>query len=68
MSTTNIAQKMKFSIKAFFSKCEQIRSFLRKQWLSDYLQDFCPNINRRYVDNIFVDFDSAISKEAFRII
>ena len=24
------AQKMKFSIKDFFSKCEQIRSFLRK--------------------------------------
>ena len=23
------AQKMKFSIKGFFSKCEQIRSFLR---------------------------------------
>ena len=25
----NTAQKMKFSIKAFFSKCDQIRSFLR---------------------------------------
>ena len=24
-----IAQKMKFSIKDFFSKCDQIRSFLR---------------------------------------
>ena len=26
---TSIAQKMKFSIKDFFSKCDQIRSFLR---------------------------------------
>ena len=26
---TNTAQKMKFSVKEFFSKCEQIRSFLR---------------------------------------
>ena len=26
---TNTAQKMKFSIKDFFSKCDQIRSFLR---------------------------------------
>ena len=25
----NTAQKMKFSIKEFFSKCDQIRSFLR---------------------------------------
>ena len=31
----NIAQKMKFSIKYFFSKCDQIRSFL--QILSDLL-------------------------------
>ena len=28
-SNNIIAQKMKFSIKDFFSKCEQIRSFLR---------------------------------------
>ena len=27
--STNTAQKMKFSIKDFFSKCDQIRSFLR---------------------------------------
>ena len=27
--TKHTAQKMKFSIKDFFSKCEQIRSFLR---------------------------------------
>ena len=26
---SNTAQKMKFSIKDFFSKCDQIRSFLR---------------------------------------
>ena len=26
---TNTAQKLKFSIKDFFSKCDQIRSFLR---------------------------------------
>ena len=29
----NTAQKMKFSIKDFFSKCDQIRSFLRKKRL-----------------------------------
>ena len=29
-----------------------------KQWLSDCLQDFCPNIYRRYVDDIFVTFNS----------
>ena len=27
--TSNTAQKIKFSIKDFFSKCDQIRSFLR---------------------------------------
>ena len=27
--TSNTAQKMKFSIKDFFSECDQIRSFLR---------------------------------------
>ena len=34
-----IAQKMKFSIKDFFSKCDQIRSFLRiwSQLLKKYL-------------------------------
>ena len=30
-SNNIIAQKMKFSIKDFFSKCDQIRSFLRIQ-------------------------------------
>ena len=29
-----------------------------KQWLSDCPQDFCPNIYRRYVDDIFVTFNS----------
>ena len=29
VSIHNTAQKMKFSIKDFFSKCDQIRSFLR---------------------------------------
>ena len=29
VSSQNIAQKMKFSIKDFFSKCDQIRRFLR---------------------------------------
>ena len=29
-----------------------------KQWLSDCRQDFCPNIYRRYVDDIFVTFNS----------
>ena len=29
-----------------------------KHWLSDCLQDFCPNIYRRYVDNIYVTFNS----------
>ena len=29
-----------------------------KQWLSDCPQDFCPNIYRRYVDDIFVTFKS----------
>ena len=28
-ASVNTAQKMKFSIKDFFSKCDQIRSFLR---------------------------------------
>ena len=30
--TEHTAQKMKFSIKDLFSKCDQIRSFLRVQW------------------------------------
>ena len=30
--TANTAQKMKFSIKDFFSKCDQIRSFLIPKW------------------------------------
>ena len=29
-----------------------------KQWLSDCPQDFCPNTYRRYVDDIFVTFNS----------
>ena len=29
-----------------------------KQWLSDCPQDFCPNIYRRYADDIFVTFNS----------
>ena len=29
-----------------------------KQWLSDCPQYFCPNIYRRYVDDIFVTFNS----------
>ena len=29
-----------------------------KQWHSDFPQDFCPNIYRRYVDDIFVTFNS----------
>ena len=29
ISKENTAQKMKFSIKGFFSKCDQIHSFLR---------------------------------------
>ena len=29
MYVVHTAQKMKFSIKDFFSKCEQIRSFIR---------------------------------------
>ena len=30
---TIIAQKMKFSIKNFFNKCDQIRSFLRIKYI-----------------------------------
>ena len=29
LNSSNTAQKIKFSIKDFFSKCDQIRSFLR---------------------------------------
>ena len=35
MSQSHTAQKMKFSIKDFFSKCNQIRSF-RRLWLLMY--------------------------------
>ena len=31
---------------------------LEKQWLPDCSQSFCPNIYRRYVDDIFVTFKS----------
>ena len=34
----NTAQKMKFSIKDFFSKCDQIRSFLKKSLMENF---FC---------------------------
>ena len=42
----NTAQKMKFSMKDFFSKCDQIRSFLRiwSHLLKKYLMEnfiFC---------------------------
>ena len=30
----------------------------QKQWLSDCPQDFCPNIYRRYVDDIFVTLNT----------
>ena len=35
--TTVTAQKMKFSITDFFSKCDLIRSFLRKKWKNHFL-------------------------------
>ena len=37
-----------------------------KQWFSDCLQDFCPNIYRRYVDDIFVTFISYEQLKKFR--
>ena len=36
-STYDTAQKMKFSIKDFFSKCDQIRSFLYETYLEHRL-------------------------------
>ena len=36
-----------------------------KQWLSDCPQDFCPNIYRRYVDDIFVTFNSCEQLKKF---
>ena len=53
MTKTDTAQKMKFSIKDFFSKCDQIRSFvliwshlLKKSLIEDFIfcgarQPFC---------------------------
>ena len=35
------AQKMKFSIKDFFSKCDQIRSFLEHKRTSEVVLDRC---------------------------
>ena len=37
ISSTSIAQKMKFSIKDFFGKCDQIRSFLWSRLLNKSL-------------------------------
>ena len=34
-----IAQKKTFSIKAFFSKCDRIRSFLKKSLIENFI--FC---------------------------
>ena len=47
MSFFGTAQKMKFSIKGFFSKCDQIRSFLKKSFMENFIfcvvqvQEFC---------------------------
>ena len=50
IEATSTAQKMKFSIKDFFSKCDQIRSFLRiwshllkKSLMENFI--FCAVIN-----------------------
>ena len=37
MPLNNTAQKMKFSIKCFSSKCDQIRSFLEKSLMENLI-------------------------------
>ena len=60
---TFTAQKMKFSIKDFFSKCDLIRSYLRiwSHLLNKFLMenfDFCAVIH--HVDRTFADTMCAI--------
>ena len=59
-SGTFTAQKMKFSIKDFFSKCDQIRSFLRvrlhllkKSWMENSF--FCAVIAMKWLVFLFED-------------
>ena len=54
---SDTAQKMKFSFKVFFSKCDQIRSFLRiwshftKETLYKKLYISCSVITQRLIEN-----------------
>ena len=47
MGMITFAQKTKFSIKGFFSKCEQIRSFLKKSLIKNLT--FCAVIELQAV-------------------
>ena len=62
MSFFGIAQKMKFSIKGFFSKCDQIRSFLKKSFMENFIfcvvqvQEFCIRSKTNWTNGIMFSF------------
>ena len=73
-----IAQKMKFSIKDFFSKCDQIRSFLRiwspllkKSLMENFIFcavlvfEFCFIIHQQDNEGLIVLFDMFYSRNNF---
>ena len=58
ISKTNTAQKMKFSVKNFFSKCDQIHSFLpiwshllKKFLMESFVFVQAMRISKDYVEN-----------------
>ena len=51
---TDTAQKMKFSIKDFFSKCDQIRRFLKKSSMENSI--FLCNENSFFFSFLFSDY------------
>ena len=48
------AQKMKFSIKDFFSKCDQIRSFLKKSLIENPIICAVLQIRFSWTDSVFL--------------
>ena len=72
---TNTAQKMKFSIKDFFSKCDQIRSFLwiwshlqKKALMENFIywavQTICQDMLIKFVIKVYANHNSLLVKPA----
>ena len=60
-STLHTAQKMKFSIKDFFSKCSQIRRKLKKSLKESFI--FCTVTIRVFINILNFDYAEPVRKK-----